>query len=329
MLKHSRISNYTVDISFRDFLLSGNSKVCRVFLCCEKKGNIDFIAPSDKQDMVTYLPGNKAMKVIMSGVDPFSDEAGRSRIGVGRLVSRMFGPELLEEFGVTPSEVEAFVNAYKSFFDMSDLRMEVVEGEDIRKWYHEDNYTHPVVGTLWKSCMRYDKKQPFLDMYTRNPEKVKMLVMLVGSGPSTRVRARALLWQEAITPSGTTVRFMDRIYSIHDSDVFQFKRWAADNGYITKAYQNSKSIDLFEVGNDFLRLGLSVSLPVHELAYYPYMDTLRFYDRETGALRNVEQTGTEFILNSADGHLPERNDDQDTEGDDGEIHFEFLDEDPF
>jgi hypothetical protein len=326
----NRITNYTVDTAFLDFLVSAKHKsnFAHLFMLLEKKASMDFIAPSDKSDMVSYLPGNKIEKVLNAGIDPFSDEAGRSRIGVGRLFSKLFGADAIREFGIGPGDLEQFVNIYKSFFDMSDLIMQVVEGEDIRKWYLDDNYLGPGVGSLWKSCMRYKTKQPFLDMYTRNPDKVKMLVLLSGSGPDTRLRARALLWQDAITPSGTVIRFMDRIYSVYDSDVFQFKRWAAENGYITKAYQNSKTMDLFEVGEDFIQLGLSVSLPVHNLQYYPYMDTLRFYDIETGIIRNIEQTGQEIVLNSADGHLPDGTDHEEEENDE-DMHLEFLDDDPF
>lgn len=328
-MRFAHITNYTVESSFADFLLFARSKsnVAHMFMVLEKKVSMDFMAPSDKSDMVSYLPGNKVTKVLGAGIDPFSDEAGRSRISVGRLFSKLFGADAMPEFGISPSDIEQFVNLYKSFFDVSDLRMEVVEGEDLRRWYHEDNYLAPAIGTLWKSCMRYGKKQDFLDMYVINPDKVKMLVMLQGPGQSARLRGRALLWQDARTPSGTTIRFMDRIYSVYDSDVFQFKKWAADNGYITKAYQNSKSIDLFEVGDDLLHLGISVSLSVHELEYYPYMDTLRFYDRETGTVRNVEQTGDEFVLSSADGHLPERDGESDEEDDD--MYIELMDDDPF
>lgn len=324
MVPRSRISNYTVERSFRDFLLSSTgSRVTRIFLCCEKKGGLDFIAPSDKQDMVTYLPGNKVMKVLISGIDPFSEEAGRSRIGVGRLVSRMFGTELLEEFKVTPSEIEAFVNSYKSFFDMSDTRMEVVEGEAIRHWYHEDRYMCQVSGTLWKSCMRYDKKQPFLDLYVRNPESVKMAVLLCGSGDNTRLRGRALLWQDARTPS-SSVKFMDRIYTVFDSDVHHFKKWARDNGYICKAHQNSKSLDLFEVDAEPLRLGMRVHIKDHLLPFYPYMDTFQFYDQGRGVLHNVPDSPHDYRLDTAEGRLRVEDEEDSMDGD---IDLEF-DPDP-
>ena len=38
---------------------------------------------------------------------------------------------------------EEFVNLFKSFFDVSNRRLVVVSGEDIRKYYLDKNYSYP------------------------------------------------------------------------------------------------------------------------------------------------------------------------------------------
>lgn len=306
MTQHARIGNYTAHPSFRDFLVSTRSKVCALFLCYQKTGDIDFVGPSDKPDMVSYLPGNRVAKVVSGGIDPFSDEAGRARMSVGRLVGRMFSQDALADFSVGPKDIESFVNSYKSFFDTTGVRLDVVDGESIRHWYLEDNYLQsqatPLAGTLWKSCMRYESRQRLLDLYVANPDKVKMLVMLQDVQGAAMLRGRALLWQDAAT-SSSTVRVMDRIYTVHDSDVFKFKSWALENGYICKSEQNSKSWELFDVDGNILLLGVSVTLPFHTPALYPYMDTFQFYDRQSGVFHNNPASPHDYQLNNPEGYL--------------------------
>ena len=129
------LGNYTVDVEFRDFLLACDCRMTRIFLCCERVGDVDFVGLSDKSGMVSYLPANRVDKVLRSGIDPFSEEAGRATMSVGRLPSRMFGSVLMDEFEVGPATIEDFVNHYKSYFDRA-ATLEVVEGESVRHWYH-------------------------------------------------------------------------------------------------------------------------------------------------------------------------------------------------
>jgi hypothetical protein len=62
-----------------------------------------------------------------------------------------------------------------------------------------------------------------------------MLIFLTDDG---KLRSRALLWDEVIDNHGVKYKFMDRIYSIYDHDVYLFKSWAKENGYITKLEQD-------------------------------------------------------------------------------------------
>lgn len=320
MQKFYTINNLYVDPYLKDFLVSNHNKINRMILCVDTLSDINFLSHSDKSDMISYLPKNKKAKVLKAGIDPFSAEAERTRMKVGRLIGRLFSNETLKEFEVSVKDIEEFVNAYKSFFNMDKIVMKIVEGKELKKWYLQDNYSNPDFGTLWKSCMRYDNKQAFLEMYEKNPDVVKMLIMLQeDSNGEMKLRARALLWQE-VRGTSSTLKVMDRIYTIYDSDVFIMKKWARDNGYICKTFQNAKSQTIFEVGDNDVALNLSIKLQDKELEWYPYLDTFQFYDLYNGVLFNYPNSKTFYQLNRANGLLED--DEPEEEESDNEPFFD-------
>ena len=282
--------NLTVDRNIFDFLANTNSLVSAVILNIPTEYGISYISPSDKSDMVSYLPMDKYKEEN----DPFADKC-RSSIKIGRLISKLFTDEKLKEYNITPSHIEDFVNKYKSWFDRSDIEFRIVEGEEIRKWYLEHNYFTPsdsCVGSLWNSCMRYKDRQKFLDLYCKDPN-VKMLIMTTKHDGVEKLRARSLLWnsvevigkQDDIPP---TVKIMDRIYSVFDSDVHTFKKWADQNGYIPKWEQNAKSHQYFDVKGQPFKIKCKLKIMDSMLKYYPYLDTFPFFDMDNGVLYNDE-----------------------------------------
>lgn len=329
MQKVFQINDLFVDSHFKDFLIANQNKCCRMILCLDTNGKYNYIAPSDKEDMITYLPNNKQDKALSSGIDPFSQEAGRSRMKVGRLITKIFSEEMIKEFNITNSDVEEFVNSYKSFFSLDNIEIKVIEGEEIKKWYLDHNYLQPngsLVGPLWKSCMRHRLKQPLLDIYCKNPDKVKLLVMLQKDvDGQDKLRARALLWQDTrLSSSSTPIKVMDRIYTIFDSDIFIFKDWARNNGYISKYYQNSKSFPLFDVDGSETVLLLSTKLEKHVFELYPYLDTFQFYNVSEGEFLNYPSR-YDYQLNHSDGFL--HNDDEEESEPDFGPEIEPEDED--
>jgi hypothetical protein len=253
--------------------------------------------------MIFYLPKNKLEKALEMGIDPFSVESGRLRMKVGRLVGKLYSKSIIEEFKISNQEIEEFVNSYKSFFNLDNLHIKVVEGEEIRSWYYYKNYLQINSGTLWKSCMRYIEKQPFLDMYCRNPQSIKMLVMLQKDAlGNLRVRARAILWQDVKT-SSSTIKVMDRIYSVYDSDVYIFKKWARDNGYICKSQQNSKSQTNFEIDGQEVSLLCNIVIGEPNQDFYPYLDTFQFFNISSGVFYNYPSPNYTHVLNRANGFL--------------------------
>lgn len=262
----------------------------------------------DEIDTLSYLPKSK-YDIIKNdeGKDPFGDGVGRTKIKVGRFIKRFLSKNAFEEFGINDSDVEKFVNYYKSYFNYDPKKLIVIEGEDIKKYYLEDNYFRPDgcrYGSLWNSCMRQPDRNKFMTLYSVNP--VKMLVLLTDDG---QVRARALLWDEIKEFNSNNVyKFMDRIYTVYDHDVDIFKKWAKDNGYLTKWEQNAKSELYVDIDGNPERKHLYVILENHNLSYYPYLDTFKFYDTYKGRFSNSQNYNFDYVLVQSSGRVQREED---------------------
>ncbi len=183
--------NLIVEKKFFDFLENTNNIVCSIILNINTNPIVNYIS-SVSGDMVSYLPDTKAKE----SFNPFMQN-GRVTIKIGRLISKIIYDTDIVKYKISQSAIEEFVNYYKSWFDDSLIEYKVIEGEEIRKWYLDRNYFAPngsCVGSLWNSCMRYNEKQKFLDLYCMN-KNVKMLIMTTMDLGVEKVRARALLWE--------------------------------------------------------------------------------------------------------------------------------------
>jgi len=310
--------NLSVDQEFFQFLLNNSCFISNIFINLEFENEINFIAPTDDIDRISYLPSSKFVN--NEDFDPFGKGVGRVNLKIGRFLNKFIPNEIMEKFNITKSDVESFVNLYKSWFDKSKFSFKVVGGEEIRKWYDEENYFKPnglAIGTLWNSCMRYKKRLKFLDLYCENPN-IKMLVMTQGEGDDAKVRARSLLWENVnlIKDFSQTlpenIKIMDRIYSVFDSDVITFKKWANENGYIPKFEQNAKSHQFFDIKGEVVRLRCSVQLENRKFNNYPYLDTFPFFSWYDGVLCNDEYNfNWEYKLVQADGTLERQEQEED------------------
>lgn len=310
MAKTVRVnSNLVVHRDFFDFLANTNNIICSIILNANTEGGINYLAPSDKGDMISYLPESKFKDEV--GFDVFGEKVGRSLMRVGRVVSKLITEKQINEYGVKQTQIEDFVNYYKSWFDKENFEIKVIEGDEIKKWYLDQNYFAPsgsCMGTIWNSCMRYSERQSYLDLYCKN-SNVKMLVMLVKYNDVEKVRCRALLWDDVQVASSQTdlpetIKVMDRIYSVFDSDVKTFKKWAESNGYITKWEQNAKSHQYFDIKGQPIKIKCNLKIVEKNLRYYPYLDTFPFFDLRNGVLYNDEYNSKwEYRLVQANGSL--------------------------
>jgi hypothetical protein len=265
----------------------------------------------DEIDVVSFLPKSKYEKV----EDEW--ENGRVKIKIGRFVRKFLTEFSVKNFKVTDSLIEKFVNLYKSYFSRDMSKLKIVEGEDILKYYLEDNY-HTLngsrAGSLWNSCMRQRERNKFMNLYAKNSDKVKMLVFF---SEDDKVRARALLWDGVKDHKDSTkeYKFMDRIYYYYDHDINFFKDWAKENGYLCKWEQSAKTGMLFDDGTGSpVKKSLYVMLDEHNLPYYPYLDTFKFFNFDKGRFSNSDSYNFDYILTQSSGAMErEREPEEDEE----------------
>jgi len=249
-------------------------------------------------DVVSFLPKSKYEKVEDNWVN------GRVKIKIGRFIRKFLTEFSIKNWQINDSLIERFVNLYKSYFSRDISKLKIVEGDDIPKYYLEDNY-HCVngnrAGSLWNSCMRQRERNKFMKLYAVNPEKVKMLVFF---SDDDKVRARALLWEDVKDHKDPTkqYKFMDRIYYVYDHDINFFKDWAKENGYLCKWDQSAKTEMLFDEGTgEPVKKSLYVLLDNYSMSYYPYLDTFKNFNEMKGRFSNSQSYNYDFTLVQSNG----------------------------
>jgi hypothetical protein len=267
----------------------------------------NFIRRDRKEiDVVSFIPIKKIdfnpEKLGWDDVDNFMNQSThRTNVKIGRFLRKFISPQSITDFGITDKDIEDFVNLFKSYFSPDKNKLQITDGDDILKWYLEDNYATTCgnrSGGLWKSCMRQSERNKYMVIYTKNISLVKMLILLADDG---KLRARALLWENVIDKDGNTYKVMDRIYSIYDHDMFLFKGWAKENGYITKLEQSAKSEVLFDISGQVTRLELKIKLNNWDMKDYPYLDTFKYFDISDGWLSNTMNFKHQYKLVQCDG----------------------------
>ena len=245
---------------------------------------INFISVAHDKTKVSYLTTDRIAKI----EDPslYWSSSRRFAVKPGGFISKLFK-------NISAKEVEKFSNLYRAQSNKAKFTLKVVDGYDIKTYYHISSYAQER-GTLGASCMKYDNCQDYLGIYTENTDKVKLLVMLNEDGG---LMGRALLWDF------DTNKIMDRIYTIADEEfLFQFKKWATDNGYLYKSEQNWYNTLQFEnLSTEKKELKLEIKLDNSQFRRYPYVDTFKFFDEEKGLLLNYME-GYDFrTLCASDG----------------------------
>jgi hypothetical protein len=131
----------------------------------------------------------------------------------------------------------------------------LVSGEDIRKYYNENNYESDN-GELGNSCMRQSRKSKFFDIYVKNPEVCQLLI-LRSQKDENLIKGRSLIWK---LNDGSY--YQDRIYTNNNYETKLFEEWARERSM--KIYKD----DIYNI---------EVQLGDHEYENYPYMDTFVCY----------------------------------------------------
>lgn len=177
---------------------------------------------------------------------------------------------------VDDKEWEIFSNRF--LVDHNDtMKLELVDGQDIARFYHEDNMTRlKVVYPLRGSCMRYPSCQPYLELYTQNPNQVQMLVALDSEGD---VEARALIWK---LDNGET--FMDRIYGDNIA-IEVFRTYARQHNMPYRKENTYTYPSMMVVDGQPRRRARSVTIE-HVPDKFPFCDTMLWLARRDGILAN-------------------------------------------
>lgn len=294
--------------NFRDFLNFASN--CSVIAQLFQDGSREYIADEgnyvmvedDEIDVISFLPKSKYNKIDENSSDVW--EKFRVKMKIGKFVSRFLTSYSVRNWTIGCSQIEQFVNLYKSYHTNDATKFEIISGKDIMKYYLENNYYAPggnKYGTLWGSCMRQKERNKFMELYAKNPS-VKMLVSFADD---CKIRARALLWENVKDHcSDKEYKFMDRIYTVFDHDVNLFKRWARDNGYLSKKEQNAKSELYFnDIDGSTARFRLYVNLNTDELDFYPFLDTFKFYNPENSRFSNSKDFDYKYCLIQSTGGL--------------------------
>lgn len=218
----------------------------------------------------------------------------RNKVRIGRLINKIFPGKY------NSKQVEEFVNKFKS--KMSKGEFIIVEGDEIAHWYKEENYEE-VKGQLGNSCMRA-KSSDIFKIYTENPEICKMLILV----RDDKLLGRALLWKLEYARAGSKLPddlyFLDRQYTIDDSDVERFRNYADEKGWAFKTNNNHHSFSNITYLGESFNATLKVSLDEWNFSKYPYMDTFRRLDTDNRALFNdddQDENDGHYILSDTDG----------------------------
>lgn len=253
----------------------------------------NFINVTEDEDVISFLPDSRST----NSDDPFSTK-GRGTIKIGRFVRALLNlKEMdrwiayalresdLDNYKHSEKDIEDFVNLYKSTKVDTSKKFKLVEGNDIKKYYDGDNYFSER-GTLGSSCMRYDTCQDYFKLYTKNPSVCKLLVYI---NSDDKVLGRALIWKLSKSPCKESSTLMDRIYTMNDSDVSKFKKFADEQGWIyKKSLSNGNEENFMLVHKDKLIFGeMQVQLERSTFEEYPFLDTLLFLHKSKKLLSNV------------------------------------------
>lgn len=182
--------------------------------------------------------------------------------------------------GILDSDIEKFVNEYvaamKTIRGGSKSKIEEVKGEVIKDIYSGKGHAFADVGQLGGSCM-VGKDSSYFELYTKNPEVVSLLVL---KGGDDTILGRALLWKLS---DGN--KFMDRVYSLSDSDTVVFENYAIKNNYYYRNNGSNDKIVIYKNGKKTNKK-LVVDLKITKFKHYPYVDTLCYFSETYGTLNN-------------------------------------------
>jgi len=209
--------------------------------------NMSYLDIDDDENHITFIPTDKVNMVKFKGGDVWVDN--RNKMKIGRF--------LKDILSIDDSTIENLVSQYITYYKIETGRIDeifdIVDGKEIHRCYQKENYV-PGGGSLWGSCMG-NAAENRLEMYIKNPKKVKLLVIKQGN----KISGRALMWT---TDKGI---YIDRPYCRYDKDLRLYQLYAEKMGF-THYYKNR---------ND--RKTVKINVPRN----HPYLDTFKVINNKT------------------------------------------------
>ena len=212
--------------------------------------------------------------------------AYRERVAVMTRPGRFF-----KKFGIEdPQRLEYITSLF------IDYDLEVVTGEDIRKFYRGGAYTSHESTTLHSSCMKYTKCQPWFDIYVENCD------MLIAKDPEGKIYGRAIIWKNVeLVDHDSPITFMDRIYG-SDAFVHSAKRYAQAQGWYHKTQQNYCSHQFVTCPDGSRIEDAALRVPIDKTYdHYPYMDTMSTLTCNETDVANCRNWGAALDLDDTEG----------------------------
>lgn len=262
------------------------------------KTNYNYLDTSDTNDEISFLPDNQYQRFLSNGDNIVSKT--KSKVSIGRAVRQILRDSGYSDYN--DSDIEKFVNTFKSSWDKTFAsgrrKVQIVKGDDIKKWYLEENYNSGN-GTLGNSCMRFREKTEYMSIYSENPDKISLVILT----ENDKLLARSLLWNVDTCSKSNIKYFLDRIYTERDSDFDFLQNWVFDN---------VSSKDLISYHRDNINsINISVNLKKAIFPKYPYADSMRYLypkiGESSGIISNWYDTypDSEYVsiqIRSTDGY---------------------------
>lgn len=232
-----------------------------------------------------------------------------SSIRIGRLINKLF-PNKYNVSG-TNNSIESFVDAVISKRKEKYKNIDIVNGQDIIKYYDEKSYNEDAFNgsELGNSCMRYEHCSEYIEFYAENPDV--QLVILRNSKDKSKINARALLWkiEYNIGKKEKTGYFLDRIYFTKRYQKNILIEYAKKKLWFYKKEQNSRSdTPIWDPTLNFTSNWDFKTVPTFKKSStgkYPYLDTLKYFYVDRGFLSNTmkfkEGDETVYALEDTDG----------------------------